>query len=137
MPPIYHESFNEFDCQRKRKRKRKIAKKRPEIRYAFEIHAFIQRGSGNPAWQEKCYEKWMGQFSISQRPGPGAAAIFVHYTPTCMHLGYIGARTFIGKCTARKFRVSVHANQKSQTRDGIVGNDVHERGVGFISRLLI
>lgn len=47
-----------------------------EIRYAFEIHAFIQRGSGNPAWQEKCYEKWMGQFSISQRPGPRATAIF-------------------------------------------------------------
>lgn len=35
---------------------------------AFEIHAFIQRGPGNPARQEKCYEKWMGQFSISQRP---------------------------------------------------------------------
>ena len=69
-----------------------IAKKRPEIRYAFEIHAFIQRGSGNPAWQEKCYEKWMGQFSISQRPGPGAAAIFVHYTPTCMHLEYVQVR---------------------------------------------
>lgn len=41
---------------------------------ALKIHAFIQRGPGNPARQERCYEKWMGQFSISRRLGPRTRA---------------------------------------------------------------
>lgn len=56
---------------------------------AFEIHAFIQRGPSNPARQEKCYEKWMGQFSISQRLGPRTVGISFYYAYTHIYLWHV------------------------------------------------
>lgn len=50
--------------------------------------------------------------------GPGAPTIFLYYTSTCISFEYRGA-CIHWKVHGRKFRVPVHANQKSQTNDGM------------------
>lgn len=88
-----------------------LSERRAEVRRerrscAFEIHAFIQRGPSNPARQEKCYEKWMGQFSISQRLGPRTVGISFYYAYTHIYLCHVRlsrARRH-GTRSGRKFR---------------------------------
>lgn len=86
-----------------------------EIRDAFEIHAFIQRGSSNPAWQEKCYEKWMGQFSISQRLGPllYSYIIYIYIYFYTIYVYYISIYTYIH---ISKYRWDVYSLKSARWR---------------------
>lgn len=101
---------------------------------AFEIHAFIQRGPSNLARREKCYEKWMGQFSISRRP---QATHRRDILILCIYTHIFAARTTLVKRT-QKFlsswmfrdvaRSSERVGAESESREScsVIGTSTRE-----------